>query len=145
MPSMALSCRIDAGSQTADEIQQAIRQLGNDSTALGKMKAASWVDSPAARACVYTVLYLNFRDAHALHIDLNKLRGKGLSIVCTLFRSTPAPDGFISSIASIFDLQFCFFIVMKGFQVSIDDYRPGPGFSRTLNIRTAWLCPHEDS
>ncbi|KZL81015.1 hypothetical protein CI238_03293 [Colletotrichum incanum] len=124
MPSMALSCRIDAGSQTADEIQQAIRQLGNDSTALGKMKAASWVDSPAARACVYTVLYLNFRDAHALHIDLNKLRGKGLSI---------------------FDLQFCFFIVMKGFQVSIDDYRPGPGFSRTLNIRTAWLCPHEDS
>ncbi|GJC83859.1 hypothetical protein ColLi_06697 [Colletotrichum liriopes] len=152
-----LSCRANAGSQTADEIQQAIRQLGNDSAALGKTKAAAWVESPAVRgtadilwtcivtlvACVYTVLHLNvptksgmwatfkykirwafcailtpetvllvavtqFRDARALRMELNKLRDKGLSV---------------------FDLQFCFFVVMKGFQVPIDGYRPGPDFT----------------
>ncbi|GKT75328.1 hypothetical protein ColTof4_07751 [Colletotrichum tofieldiae] len=151
-----LSCRANAGSQTADEIQQAIRQLGNDSAALGKTKAAAWVESPAVRgtadilwtcivtlvACVYTVLHLNvpmksgmwatfrdkirwvfcailmpetvllvavtqFRDARALRMELNKLRDKGLSV---------------------FDLQFCFFVVMKGFQVPINEYRPGPDF-----------------
>ncbi|OLN82043.1 hypothetical protein CCHL11_08676 [Colletotrichum chlorophyti] len=160
--SIWLVCLLDlaaADTQTADEIQQVIRQLGNDSMALGTTKAASWVDSPTVRgsmdilqtcivtliACVYTVLHLNIpaKDGPYAGI-LDKIKWVFLAIVLPetvlmvalsqLFeaRSLKLELGKLSAKDSAlpqFDLQFCFFVVMGGFQVPLDDIQPGPQLS----------------
>ncbi|KAF9871459.1 hypothetical protein CkaCkLH20_11106 [Colletotrichum karsti] len=143
--------------QSADEIQQLIRQNTDNSTALAEIGAAPWVNSPTVRgtldllltcvvtlvACVYSVLHLNipaddgkyanffdrlrwvvvallfpdtvlviavgqFLEARALRARLRRLKNE---------KDPDMPD---------YDLEFCFFVVMGGFQVPIDDVRPGP-------------------
>lgn len=91
-----LSALAAADSQTAEDIQQVIRRLGDNSTALRNTMAASWVDSPTIRgsmdilwtcivtlvACVYTALHLNIpakKGPYAGFID--KLRWVFVAIV----------------------------------------------------------------